>query len=63
MVVAVCAGNAAETVVLAPGASEPEAFLLMTGEAWFEPVDGTNSGLAGLRAVEVVDAVALEADG
>lgn len=53
------AGNTAAEVVgaeiLAP---EAEGFLLMTGEAWFEPVpvEGTNSGLAGFSAVDVEDA-------
>lgn len=58
---AACAGSAAEVVAVDVGASDADAFLLITGDAWFEPVDGTNSGLAGLRAVEVVDAGNLEA--
>lgn len=32
---------------------DAEGFLLMTGEAWLDPVEGTNSGLAGLRVVVV----------
>ena len=51
------AGSAADVVVVDDLAPEPEAegFLLMTGEAWLEPVEGTNSGLAGLSAVDVDD--------